>query len=328
MTKRPAEEESDSERNEPQQKKQRAEGAFPYRLRSREVPDNHTSRTQPRFRNTELFVYTSSLGKKATFERRGMSKNVTRDLAARAPFDRLSSTDERRLQLLERRTPANPFGRGESALKNQGLSRNHILADSRIRVAFDEIVKKLEAQSTTPEAEAAIKDFFVALAGKDEGEIINNQFREAINSKNQRMQKKAIYAAANGRENLRIGDAATNTVISNHFDPIIIDGRDSVRTRKIRDAFIELGRVRLISTQSVLDGLAVVKDRATHQDVTSTVIESLAINERTSTRTRIDRFALPKDESNQPRSRTIEEGTSAPKIKLRETAQEVHNLSR
>ena len=280
-----------------------------------------------------------------------MGEEVTRDLFARGPADPFTPSIARSIKPL--REPPNPVRRGRKKvvtaldkprnenfeMKKAGVSRNHILADSRIRVILEKIAadpKKARALQSDGPKRKALVNFFEALSGKEPGTKQAESFIEALRTKNTARRKLAIDAVAEGRENLKLGNAPVNTAISNEFDPVIVDGRLDPRSMKIRDATIALGAkgVGLIGPRRIWSTLSVTKDRFTHQDVSSSVISSR--NNKTETRTVIDHFAGPANPFRHTRSRSIDLGSLGDKSRLSSNvrwpevvpSREFHHLSR
>jgi len=117
-------------------------------------------------------------------------------------------------------------------------------------------------------------------------------------------------------------------IITNEFDPVIVDGKLDPRSYKIRDAVIGLGQTGLIETKMVLDSLAVTKDRATGEDVTSTVLKTSTMNEETGSRAMIDQMAGPANTRKRARSASIDLGKPAKRVAVQQATREFQNLSR
>jgi hypothetical protein len=252
-------------------------------LRGRFVPEGpaRSTRTGAWGRDSKHFAYPSEIGPRSSNKRKGMDEAVTTDVIARLDSDPFSSSDARSVR---------PLAGGKVKLKKAGMSRNHILADSRIRIIIEEIYDhpKRHARENLP----AIREFFQSLVGDAQGDALSESFQ---NARTRGDLNAAVDEAAEGRVNLRIGNAMINSKVSNEFDPVVVDGRLSRDSARIRDAVIALQAKRLISFKSGFDALAVTKDRATGKDVTSTVLKSATLGTATGSRTRIDPFAVPAD---------------------------------
>ena len=250
-----------------------------------------------------------------------MGQDVTRDLVGRNAHDPFTSTVSRAAQSLT--------DRDTTALRANNASRNHVLADSRIRTILEGIAtgEKANLLKENGRERNAVKRFFTALSGGDAGERLFAAYVESIGaSRLDRMN--ILHDVAAGRENLRIGLSDINTAVSNEFDPVVVDRRLDPRSMEIRDAVISLGHAGLIEATTMLEALAVTKDRFTHEDVTSTVMERRSINERTGSRTVIDPFAAASRTSDRPRSRSIDFGQSSELHQIRAPAREFHYTSR
>jgi hypothetical protein len=328
-------------------------------LRSRAVEEKTILKQSRSFRDKVHYVYPSSSGPRSAETRKAMGPDVTRDLFNRNHSDPftpaiarsvkpLSKDDTRHLVYRDGKKPSTKANKPRDEnfqLKQAGASRNHILADSRIRVMLESIAKgdKVKALQSNGKERKALVNFFEAISGKGPGTEQAERFIKALWSGNKKERNSAIDDVTLGRENLRFGHADVNGKISNEFDPVIVDGRLDPRSMKIRDAVIGLGsqEVGLLKSQkknkktvTVLDVLAVTKDRFTHQDVSSSVISSR--NNKMETRTRIDHFAGPANPFRRTRSHSIDLGSLGDKprlssnVRLPEVARspEFHHLSR
>jgi hypothetical protein len=291
-------------------------------LRSGTVLKTTILKEKPSFRDDANYIYPSTSGERSSEARRGMGEDVTRDLMDRGPRDPFTPSIARSVESLRE---------GEKpALKKRGVSRNHVLADSRIRVMLEKIASGSKAnalKSAGPERES-LQRFFEAISGKEVGGKQLERFIEALGPGKSAARNEVIHEVAGGRENLRFGHADINTVVSNEFDPVVVDRRLDPRSMEIRDAVIGLGHKGLIEPKMVLDALSVTKDRFTHQDVTSTVLESLHINERTGSRTEIDHFAAAANPFKIERSRSFDFGKPSEKPSVMQPAREFHYQSR
>jgi hypothetical protein len=246
-------------------------------LRSREVTVfAMAKRSRGIGRDTENIVYTAGPGERAAHGRSSMGDRVTRDMLEHS-LAGPASPFAMRIQ---------PMKGGRTQLKAQNVSRNHILADSRIRImllraraVLNQRDRDRGASSSSSSASAspartsqeeAVAKFLKALAGEAVGEDLYNRF-EASRGNPKRIARfnAVIDKACVGVLNLRFGEARTNGQISNLFDPVVIDGRLSPETARIANAVRRLAREGLIPFDVHLDALAVAKDRATFQDVTS-----------------------------------------------------------
>lgn len=299
-----------------------SEKRIAYSLRNREVPETTIQREGQSFRDKSRFLYPSGVGERPVDKRKTMGADVTTDLVARGPSDPFTPSIARSVAPLTEG--------GNAALREHQVSRNHILADSRIRVILESIAigdKAHLVQAEGPERRA-LERFFVALSGPEAGGHQFDRYLASMNSSRE-VRAEILHEVAAGRENLRFGHAGINTAVSNEFDPVAVDGRLDPRSMEIRDALIDLGATGLVKSRTVLDALAVTKDKFTYQDVTSSVLESRSINERTGSRTVIDPFAGPADPARMTRSRSIDFGTPSDSLAtVREPGREFHYTSR
>jgi hypothetical protein len=255
-----------------------------------------------------------------------MTSEVTHNLIQSRRGDPFTSSISRAVE---------PLKGGKPELKKHSVARDHILADSRIRAILGSIFERLKGTQTDltksdPQHKSLVK-FFESLCGKETGEDVCLKFEEACRSSWLNDANEAIDIAANGLENLRFGVAEINTKVDNEFDPVVVDGRLDPRSMAVRDAVIGLAQSGLVSFEKALDATAVTKDRLTHQDVSSTVLERSSLNTRTKTRTRIDPFAPPANRASFPRSRSIDLGRPSdlhPTNPVQEPSSEFHYLSR
>lgn len=292
------------------------------KLRSRLVPEVTILPERRTFRDPAKYIYPSSVGERPAETRKAMGEDVTRDLMDRGPKDPFTASISRSVE---------PLKKGEAPkLAEHGINRNHILADSRIRVVLEKIAaggKKNSLQSAGPEREA-LQRFFEAISGKEKGKEQFLKFVDAVGKGDKEARMAVGHELAAGRENLRFGLADINKKVSNEFDPVVVDGHLDPRSMEIRDAVIGLGHKGLISVTTVLDALAVTKDRFTHHDVTSTVLETSSLNEKTGSHTAIDHFAGPANPFKISRSRSIDFGTPSEKPKVVQPSREFHHESR
>ncbi len=272
-------------------------------------------------RNTADYLYPSDRGVSSGPGRTNMSDKVTKGMLERSLNDTTATSLSRSIVPLEG---------GKPQLKDRGVSRDHILADSRIRnilreafgnsnprtagktssAAASDLTAK-EKGSTfvrnrpAEEKRAALTRFFTALLGETQGEDLGRRFNTACVTRSFTGREAVISEAVNGLLNLRFGDAPTNGVVSNEFDPVVIDNRLAEESMEIRDATIGLANAGLISFKTQSDALSVTKDRHTHEDVTSSVMRSATIASQTGTRTVINAFAAPKDPRMFARSKSV-----------------------
>lgn len=333
--------------------------AIAYSLRGREVTEKTILKQSRSFRDKVHYVYPSSSGPRSAEPRKAMGLNVTRDLFNRNPTDPftppiarsvkpLSKDDTRDQGFRDRKKPSTKANKRRDKnfqLEQAGAARNHILADSRIRVVLESIARgdKVKALQSDGKERKALVNFFEALSGKGPGTEQAERFIKALRTGNKKQRNSAIDDATLGRENLRFGHAEVNGKISNEFDPVIVDGRLDPRSLKIRDAVIGLGSVEVgllksrkvnKKTVTVLDVLAVTKDKFTHQDVSSSVISGR--NDKMETRTVIDQFAGPANPFRRTRSHSIDLGSLGDKPRLTSNVRlpevvrssEFHHLSR
>ena len=290
-----------------------------YRLRGRDVePVAVFEGRRGVGRNKRDFIYPSEIGPRSANARGTMGAEVTSDLAASIPRDSLASSVARGVR------PLRAGGRTE--LKARNVSRNHILADSRIRIMLETVYAR-PGPLTAPQ-QAAVEELFHSLAGSEVGADLHDRFIDARDRRSRAGLDEVVNEACEGRENLRFGLADINTAVSNEFDPIVIDGRLDERSARIRDAVLDLSRTRLIEHGSAFDALAVTKDRATHEDVTSTALRSSTLARDTGSRTVIDPFARPFNESRLARRQSIDLGRpSEAAASARAPAREWHHGS-
>ena len=115
-------------------------------LRSRVVLETTILKEKRSFRDQANYIYPSTSGERSAEARKGMGDDVTRDLMDRGPRDPFTPSVARSVE---------PLKEGEKpALKKRGVSRNHILADSRIRVMLEKIAtgnKATALKSAGPE---------------------------------------------------------------------------------------------------------------------------------------------------------------------------------
>lgn len=183
-------------------------------------------------------------------------------------------------------------------LRPINVSRNHILADSRIRIILDTVHKKLSNSTAPPfdETSASVQSlgtFLKALSGESEGAAQHARFVAAYraNPADKRALRRVINEACQGRRNIRFGDAQKNLGISNQFDPVVLNGRLDVNSMRIQLAVLGLAHHQLITYELATDSLTVVKDRTTGYDLTSTMLRRDGINAAIADRVIVDPFA-------------------------------------
>jgi hypothetical protein len=292
-----------------------------YNLRGREVTKTTILPQGRSFRDTRRFLYPSSVGELPVEKRKTMGADVTDDLVDRGPKDPFTPSIARSVAPLTEG--------GKAALKKHQASRNHILADSRIRVILESIATgdKAKVVKADGQKRRVLERFFVALNGPERGRDLFNRYMTSMDLGGN-VRAGIIHEVAAGRENLRFGHADINTAVSNEFDPVVVDGRLDPRSMEIRDALIYLGYNKLVKFEAVLNALAVTKDKFTHQDVTSSVLESRSINEMTGSRTVIDPFAGPANPARMTRSLSIDFSKPSDRHAAKETGREFHTTSR
>jgi hypothetical protein len=232
-------------------------------------------------RNAKDYLYPSAIGPRVG-NRKPMSDGITTKLVEFTKADPLASSVGLRVRPLTTE--------GKVKLKESNVSRNHILADSRIRVILSEVYTKI-TEGVTKEADEAVARFLMALSGEEKGKDLHEKFFRAKNWAE--AEKEVVDEACVGLLNLRFGPSDINTAITNEFDPIVVDGRLDRRSMAIRDSVIGLGKAKLIKWATQFDALAITKDRHTGQDVTTTVLKRSSLNSYTGTRTVINPFAQP-----------------------------------
>jgi hypothetical protein len=292
-----------------------------YNLRGRKVPQTTILQERRSFRDTRRFFYPSSVGELLVEKRKAMGPEVTNDLVARGPKDPFTPSIAR-LKVPLTKT-------GKEKLEKHKPTRNHILADSRIRVILESIAtgdKAKVVQANGPKR-MVLERFFVALNGSNRGRDLFNRYVASMDL-GREVRAGILHEVAAGRENLRFGHADINKAVSNEFDPVVVDGRLDPRSMEIRDAMIDLVAKGLVDFMTVRNALAVTKDKFTHQDVTSTVLESRNINESTGSRTVIDPFAGQANPLRMTRSRSIDFGQASDRPAFKQNAREFHYTSR
>ena len=200
-----------------------------YNLRGRKVPKTNILSQVRLFRNNSRFLYPSSGGERPVKKRKTMGADVTDDLVARGPNDPFTPSIARSVAPLTEG--------GKAALKEHQASRNHILADSRIRVILESIAtgdkaKVVKADGTK---RRALERFFVALNGPERGRDLFNRYMTSMD-RGREVRAGIIHEVAAGRENLRFGHADIKTAVSNEFDQVVDDGRRDPPSIDIRDA--------------------------------------------------------------------------------------------
>jgi len=286
------------------------------------------SKKKTRFsgRNTADYLYPSDRGAASGPSRKAMSSDITKGMRERAAADVTATSLSRHIVPLS----ADPFAPPTPELKSRGVARDHILADSRIRGLLSETYHGNSANAVDDgRKSAALTRFFTALAGEAQGADLSERFRNACRTRNADARDAVIHEAADGLVNLRFGNADINTVVSNEFDPVVIDGRLTEESMEIRDATIGLAEAGLVGIRTVSDALSVTKDRHTHEDVTSTVMRGATIAGQTGSRTVIDSFALPKDRRMFTRRNSLPpEDTGRPASRAMAPAREFHHSAR
>jgi len=270
-------------------------------------------------RNTRDFLYPSSSGPRSAIARKSMSEAVTTDLAARLARDRFASGFERSVRPL--------VEGGKTDLKGRNVSRNHVLADSRIRVILNDIRDVGRTSSyLNPDQEAACTEFVCSLTGAEAGSHLAAELIRNITGKGSLEHfARLMHEICDGRENLRFGLADVNTAVSNEFDPVIVDGRLHPRSQRISDAVRELAHNRLISPEQCFDSLAITRDRATGHYVTSNAIKT---GSDIGSRTAIDHFAPPVSFASLPRSYSVDLGRAGPSSLAPMPSEMFHHPSR
>lgn len=216
------------------------------------------------FRNTATTAYPASYGRKSIISRGPMGKAVTDALDARTAFDGATPATARIVKGTSSHT---------TAMASNNVSRNHILADSRIRVILDDILHRYSKGNLDLQQLKAVERFIEAITGESGEE----QFEKLCNAFSKGpVETKVVYdRIANGILNLRMGLASFNTVISNLFDPVLIDGQLDERSTAIRDAVINLGWHGIIDVTLQMDSLAMARDRETGLSLASSSMSSL-----------------------------------------------------
>lgn len=273
-------------------------------LRNRTVVAEAPAPSKGYKRNSAEVIYPSGIGARSSKKRKGMPVSVTRDLLDAARNNSHASPFARAVE---------PLGGGGPELRASGASRNHILADSRIRNILETTLGAMDmldrSGSRTADHDTAIESLFHALAGPEEGERLNAEFHDAYGRGDQSDLDGIVEQACVGRLNLRVGGAAPNGDISNQFDPVVVNGAYSEDSARIDRAVRELGRLRLVPFETVIESLSTAKDRFTHYDISSTVLRQGQEFHNTS-RVVPDLFAPPASAS--VRRSSFSEGTNRP----------------
>ena len=157
------------------------------------------------FRDKKKFAYPSTEGERPAAPRKPMGTDVTNDLIARGPKDPFRSSKAR---------SAEPLQKGKKTqLKKQGISRNHILADSRIRLILLKMARKVGGAKIRAREKAALQKFLESLSGAKTGRAQVRKFIKFSAKSDLTALDDLSHEIAAGRENLRFGDADINTVI-------------------------------------------------------------------------------------------------------------------
>jgi hypothetical protein len=327
--KRPLEEDLEEEKEEALED-DAATSASPFatrQLRGRRVEVfERSTRRRGIGRDNERIIYTAAPGPRASHGRSSMSASLTDTMIEESQSGPVSPYAMR----------IQPLEGGRVRMKTENVSRNHILADSRIRIILLDARDALNARdrqgigasssSGRPADEEALNGFLRALAGEEEGDDLYRRFQEARVRRNVRRFNDVMDEACVGVRNLRFGEARTNGQVLNQLDPVVINGRPSLETEQIMDAVIRLAATGLISAERALDALAVAKDRTTWQDVTSSAFDA---NGAVSTRVRaIDYFRGPSALASRPRSNSVSYPPTASPQPYREWAREFDYTSR
>jgi len=164
------------------------------------------------------------------------------------------------------------------ALKDAGLARCHILADSRVAVIVPDLIRKLAASGTgaMTELPPAVNQFVEAMLGQPKINLVNGFLLSEANKVRGGKATSSysvaviVNALSLGENNLFLGDANRNGDISNGFDMLFDDrGRPDPRALRIRDAVIRLAAHRLLDFNLASNAITPTRDRRTGMALSS-----------------------------------------------------------
>ena len=166
----------------------------------------------------------------------------------------------------------------EFQLKDNGLARCHILADSRIQIIVPVMVKSLSnrfgAIISKNDLQKPELEFIEALLGQTNWLTVSFLV-EAVNKTTQGICNAfdttcIVNALSLGENNLYLGDASRNGDISNGFDMLFDEkGHPDPRAIRIRDAVLGLSYAKLIPHSMAMNATTPTRDKRTGMAQTS-----------------------------------------------------------
>jgi hypothetical protein len=200
-------------------------------------------------------------------KRPDMTATTTREMVEHAKSDPQRSTAARRMdfdQHIKDGYEKNPRG-----LKNQGISRNHILADSNVASLVDKSLTKIGAETNPAKRgsmQTASENLLRTLGG---GQESVDAFRGAQRgTQGQRLahRDEAIDRASHGMANLRFDDSQRNTTILHGADYALDGNRLTTASSNIRGSVFSLARSGAISHQDAFDAMTPTIHHGTAED--------------------------------------------------------------
>jgi len=261
-------------------------------LRSQHLRDLTPRPARYRGRNDSELNFPSGYGERSAVPRGAMPPAVSQRLNERTLNEPSSSSSIAR-------SVRSLTEEGKTELQANNASRNHILADSRIRVILDKVrtARSGQRDGLTIEQRTAVCRFIEAMT-EESGEQRFDELEKAYDEADKQLlhanaNLKTVYdSIANGVGNIRYGDARTNGDVSNAADYDVMDNRLTARSDRVRNAVLELSRNGLIGHGDAFDSLGVPREKGTNLDVTSSATSSSGLS-TTGVRARIDPFEAP-----------------------------------
>lgn len=200
------------------------------------------------------------------YKRKDMSEQTTKDMLAYAE-ERPNKQTQAHFAVFSDRWD-NP--EGEKGLRELGVSRNHILADSSIAAILHESAYQAFAGGFDEHQQAAMQGFFGALAGDDHEaahhafEAFSGSATAATEHEKAALLHRSIHTISLSMGNLRFGQDKMNTDIGGFFDPNVDkNGEFTHRTQAIREATAALAHNKIVNSETVYMSISAPMDKRT-----------------------------------------------------------------
>ncbi|MEG4503821.1 SpvB/TcaC N-terminal domain-containing protein [Microcoleus sp. F6_B4] len=152
-------------------------------------------------------------------------------------------------------------------LDKNNINRDHILSDSAISAIIGEVINTKKNNPSIDNKPLMV--FFKSLNPELSHQESNKKFEDAVKNHHGAGQE-LIQSISTGTNNLRFGDKDTNQkIVSNAFDPVIINGRYSQESQDIYNAVNGLSQAKYIQLKTFFNATSPAINKKTGQYETS-----------------------------------------------------------